>query len=208
MPATMVGSAKGRSISELTTPLPGNSSRTSTQAISVPATALTVTTINEAINVSSSAETACGLDTAFQNPSSPLSVERAATAASGMSAITLRYAMTTPRPSAAPGPRRTARRGRDRAGLAASGLPLALEDLRDLALVGIEQVVVDLRPAAELADLEQPRRVRVGLLVHQPRHHGAVALRGVDLLGGVASQVVDEGLGLPLLLRLRDRRGR
>ena len=36
--ATIVGSAKGRSISELTIPLPGNSSRTSTHAISVPKT--------------------------------------------------------------------------------------------------------------------------------------------------------------------------
>ena len=37
MPATIVGSANGRSMSALTTRLPGNSSRTSTQAISVPA---------------------------------------------------------------------------------------------------------------------------------------------------------------------------
>ena len=39
-PATIVGSANGRSISAFTTPLPGNSSRTSTHAISVPNNAL------------------------------------------------------------------------------------------------------------------------------------------------------------------------
>ena len=38
-PATIVGSANGRSISALTIRLPGNSSRTSTQATSVPITA-------------------------------------------------------------------------------------------------------------------------------------------------------------------------
>src|SRR3954453_13655105 len=99
--------------------------------------------------------------------------------------------MTTPRPRAAPpGMRRAARGpGTERALLAASGLPLVLEDLGDLALVRIEQVVVDLRPAAELVDLEQPRRVRIGLLVHEARHHGAVAMRRVDLLRGVGAQV-------------------
>jgi hypothetical protein len=42
----------------LTTPLPGNSSRTSTQAISVPKTALMTTTITDAITVSLRAATA------------------------------------------------------------------------------------------------------------------------------------------------------
>ena len=44
MLATIVGSANGRSISALTTRLPGKSSRTSTQAMSVPMTALTTAT--------------------------------------------------------------------------------------------------------------------------------------------------------------------
>ena len=44
-PATIVGSANGRSISALTSALPRNSSRTSTQAISVPITASIAATI-------------------------------------------------------------------------------------------------------------------------------------------------------------------
>ena len=89
-PATIVGSAKGRSISEFTMPLPGNSSRTSTQAISVPNSALTSTTITEAISVSRSAATACGLLMEFQNVSQPPSNDLNTTAASGISAMMLR----------------------------------------------------------------------------------------------------------------------
>ena len=74
-PATIVGSANGRSMNELTMLLPRNSSRTSTHAISVPASALITTTITEAISVSRSAATACGLLTAFQNESNA-AVER------------------------------------------------------------------------------------------------------------------------------------
>ena len=46
-PATIVGSANGRSMSALTTDLPGKSSRTRTQAMSVPMTALMTTTKSE-----------------------------------------------------------------------------------------------------------------------------------------------------------------
>ena len=49
-PATTVGSAKGRSISALMTLLPGNSSRTSTQATTVPITAPIAATAIEAID--------------------------------------------------------------------------------------------------------------------------------------------------------------
>src|SRR5215218_6557139 len=56
--ATMVGNAKGRSITELTTRFPRKSSRTSTQAINVPITALIATTINDEIRVSLIAATA------------------------------------------------------------------------------------------------------------------------------------------------------
>ena len=86
----MVGSAKGRSISELTMPLPGNSSRTSTQAIRVPKKALTRTTMTEAISVRRSAATACGLLIAFQKVSKPPSNDSNTTAASGISAMMLR----------------------------------------------------------------------------------------------------------------------
>ena len=83
--------------------LPGNSSRTSTHAISVPNSAFTSTTITDAIRVSRSAATACGLLMASQNASKPLSNDLKTTAASGISATMLRYAMAMPRPRTSPG---------------------------------------------------------------------------------------------------------
>src|SRR6188508_1044640 len=52
MPATTVGRANGRSITEFTSAFPGNLSLTRTQASAVPATTLTATTITEQIRVS------------------------------------------------------------------------------------------------------------------------------------------------------------
>ena len=71
-------------------PLPRNSSRTSTQAISVPVTALIAATTAEAISVSFSAATACSFVTAVQNASQPVLERLATTAASGISTIRLR----------------------------------------------------------------------------------------------------------------------
>ena len=71
-------------------PLPGNSSRTSTQAINVPNTPLISTTITEAISVSRSAATAWGLLIEFQKVSKPPSNDLNTTAASGISAMMLR----------------------------------------------------------------------------------------------------------------------
>ena len=79
-PATIVGSANGRSITELTMRLPRKSSRTITQAISVPITALIATMIREVITVSLIAATASGSVIAFQNALKPSSVERRTTA--------------------------------------------------------------------------------------------------------------------------------
>ena len=89
-PATIVGSANGRSISEFTTFLPGKSSRTSTQAISVPATALIAATATAAMSVTRSASSAIGFVTASQNPDQPSSVERTTSAAIGMRTRTVR----------------------------------------------------------------------------------------------------------------------
>ena len=89
-PATIVGSANGRSIRALINRLPGNSSRTRTQAISVPLNAPTTATTSETVTVSSSAATASGPDTVRQKPARPPSTERASTAASGSSTIALR----------------------------------------------------------------------------------------------------------------------
>ena len=70
-PATIVGSANGRSMSELTMPLPRNESRTSTHATSVPNTPLMSATSSDAPSVSLSAATASGAVTACQKASQP-----------------------------------------------------------------------------------------------------------------------------------------
>src|SRR5215218_321938 len=95
----------------LTARLPGNSSRTSTQAISVPAAALIAATTSETRRVNRSADTACRLDTDDQKASRPPSVERTTTAASGSTTITLSQTVTTPSASA-PDPREERRAGR------------------------------------------------------------------------------------------------
>src|SRR3954465_14037562 len=105
--------------------------------------------------------------------------------------------MATPRPRAAPSGAGLGRGRFAAAALAgASGPPLLLEELGDLALVGVEEIVVDLRPATPPADSEQRGGVRIALLVEQLLDDGPVALGGEDPLGPVAAQEVDEGLGL------------
>ena len=59
-PATIVGRAKGRSMSALMTGLPGKSSRTRTQAMSVPIRALMTTTRSDRVKVRRSAGAAPG----------------------------------------------------------------------------------------------------------------------------------------------------
>ena len=68
----MVGSAKGRSMMELTSALPRKSSRTSTQAMARPATEFTTATAKDIHSVSSSAATASGWVMAAQKPDHPL----------------------------------------------------------------------------------------------------------------------------------------
>ena len=87
-PATIVGSANGRSISALTMRLPGNSSRTSTQAISVPKIALIATTIAETTSVSLIAASASGLVTSRQKAPAPPLPDFASSAATGSSTST------------------------------------------------------------------------------------------------------------------------
>ena len=70
--------------------LPRNSSRTSTQAMVVPITALTSTTATDRPSVTLSAATPCGFVTALQKASQPPSVERHVSAASGSKTMKLR----------------------------------------------------------------------------------------------------------------------
>src|SRR5215213_5948852 len=195
-------------ISELTMPFPGNSSRTSTQAISVPNSAFTSTTITEATSVIFSEATAWSVETASQKFPTPSSRDLNSTAASGISATMLRYDIAMPRPRTSP-LTGTVLGGATAASLAGgSALPLGIEDLRDDALLRIEELVVHVTPAAELADLEQLRRLRevdAGGSRHA-LHHRPVPLAREDLLRLGREEVVDEGLCLVEVLRLVDGR--
>ena len=82
--------------------LPRNSSRTSTQAIIVPITALMTTITNEVITVSLIAATASGSEIASQKAPTPSSKERKTTAPSGISTMMLSHVRTTPRVSTSP----------------------------------------------------------------------------------------------------------
>ena len=73
MLATMVGSANGRSISALTKAFPRKSSRTNTQATSVPSTTLITATMSDTTTVMRSAARAFGAVTAFQKVTGPSS---------------------------------------------------------------------------------------------------------------------------------------
>jgi hypothetical protein len=77
-------------MTELKNPFPGKESRTSTQAIAVPVSALKAATRKETPRVSFSADKACGLVTSCQNVSSPSDRELQTSAASGTSTIRLR----------------------------------------------------------------------------------------------------------------------
>src|SRR3954470_8273930 len=75
-----------------------------------------------------------------------------------------------------------------------SALPLALENLRHDALLGVEEVRVDLVPAAELRDVEQVLRGRELVRPRGVLHDRAVALLREDLLGGRRVEEVHEAL--------------
>src|SRR5215210_2198053 len=95
----------------LTTALPRKSSRTSTQAVTVPSTAFRRATAIEVQSVSFNAATASGLDTACQNADHPPSVDANTRAAIGSATISVRYVVTKPseRAVAAPSLRRLTR---------------------------------------------------------------------------------------------------
>src|SRR5947207_1849455 len=140
-------------MSAFTRRLPGKRSRTSTQAIAVPATAFTAATISDTTNVSFSAATASLPVTAVQNASNPFWNAFDATAASGSSTTRLRYAVATPttragRParSDAAGPSR--RRRGARVASAASRDSVLLLDLRRHAAGGVEELLRHRGPAA------------------------------------------------------------
>src|SRR4051794_37477037 len=218
MPATIVGRANGRSISALMAALPRKRSRTRTHATRVPATALTAATRIEMRSVSFSAATACGAVTASTNACRPPSVDRATTAASGIRTMTLSQSVATPSASGPEPPGAAEERARRRAAAGGvrvraslgSGDSRRLLDLGDRALVRVEEVVVDLRPAAEVADREEPLRRRELRLVsvEDLPVDGPVAPVGERLLRLRRQGEVEERLGLLRVARLGDDRDR
>ena len=90
MPATIVGSANGRSISELRSLLPGNSSRTRTQAIAVPTTQLITVTISASEDRDPQRLERLRLGDASQKPASPPSNDFRTSATIGISTMMLR----------------------------------------------------------------------------------------------------------------------
>src|SRR6478735_6828177 len=198
MPTTTVGSAKGRSMSALTTPLPRKRSRASTHAVMVPRTALNADTPSEIHSVSTRADTAERPVMLSQNVPRPPSVERATRAAIGMRTMTLSHSVEMPSPSMPlpPADARRATRRAGRASLLGSGDSRVLLDGGDLALVGVEEVVVELAPAAEVLDGEQATRGRelLGVRREHVLVHGPVAPLGELLLRGLGQRVRDEGL--------------
>src|SRR2546430_9500239 len=83
-------------MTELTSDLPRKSSRTSTQAVMVPSTALIRTTTKAAPNVSLSAPRASGFETACQNACLPSRLDSQTRAAIGRTTTTIRYVEITP----------------------------------------------------------------------------------------------------------------
>src|SRR6185503_15583118 len=106
--------------------------------------------------------------------------------------------MATPRLRAAPGIGTTLGTAGGAAAVASlaglSALSLVLEDLRHDALLGVEELGVDLVPSAELRDLEQLRRRRELVGARCALHDRAVALVREDLLSLGRVQEVDEAL--------------
>src|SRR5450755_1414418 len=160
-PATIVGSANGKSMSALTNGLPQKSSRTSTHARSVPATPLTNATPSDATRLNRRLARASAANTSLQKE--PPVNARAATAASGSSTITLKKVVTMPAgrsESLRAALFRTATRSpRMMAALVTTRYPERLFDLCDLAVLRIEEFCLHGPPSAEVVDVEQ----RVGL---------------------------------------------
>jgi hypothetical protein len=90
IPATIVGRANGRSIRALTTRLPGNWSRTSTQAMTVPMPALPAATSRATRKVKRRAARAWGWVAAAQKAAQPSRLERHTTAVGGRTTTRLR----------------------------------------------------------------------------------------------------------------------
>src|SRR5262249_10064345 len=174
----------------LASALPRKSSRTSTQAVTVPSTAFRTATTTDVPIVSSSALTASGAVIADQKPSEPSFADSQMSAAIGRTTTTERNVVTMPRDRAAPAVSLGTRAGLGAATgtvLASDAADLALDTGED-ALVRIEELRLHFAPAAEtqLVDREQtgPRRELLPVGVEDALQDRAVAVVREDLLRG------------------------
>src|SRR5690348_9827500 len=202
----MVGSANGRSMTALTSDLPRNSSRTRTQAVTVPSTALRTTTTNAVPKVSFSADWASGLETICQNACSPPLCDSQRSAAIGRTTITSRYVVITPTDRAVlPRPPAAIRRAGAAAGAATALMGRASHGALDPdhpALDRVEPDAVHLPPAAEEPVLDAEGRAGVVLLaparevgpLQNRLHDRPVAVGGEDPLLLRRMGVLDERL--------------
>src|SRR5471030_41275 len=181
-PATIVGSANGKSMSALRNGLPQKLSRTSTHAISVPATAFTTDTPSDAMRLNFRLASASAAKTSFQND--PPVKARAATAASGSSTITLKNVVTIPagsNDSLRAALFRTATRSTVIvAALVATGDPKRSFYLCDLAVLRIEELRLHGLPSAQVVDVEQRVGLREADLCGHVLCYRPVAVRGED----------------------------
>src|SRR5439155_17059877 len=194
-------------MTELTIDLPRNSSRTSTQAVTVPSTPLIRTTMKAVPKVSLSAPTASGLEIACQNVSAPSRFDSQTRAAIGRTTITVRNVESTPTDRAVlPRPAARILLG----GAAVDAVTELMGGTSDRSLdsnhpsaVQVEPHPVDLPPAAEEPVVDAEGRAGVVLLaptreVRALQHRlgdRAIAVGGEDplLLGRV--HVLDKGPG-------------
>src|SRR5262245_52875469 len=196
-PATIVGSANGRSMIAFITALPRKSSRRRTHAVIVPSTALTSATTSDATSVSFSAAAAPGAVTASQKPCQPSSPDAATSAAIGSTTMIVRKVVTKPRDRAVPtlSPETRAEGARRAASLASDAADLSLDRRHD-ALVRIEEVLHHLLPPAEaeVGDGEHvgPLGELLPVGLEDALHDRPVAVVGEHLLGGWRLQEPEE----------------
>src|SRR5579884_3919574 len=167
----MVGSANGRSISAFTADLPRKESRTKTQAMRVPNTALMITTMADTPTVSSKAPSTVGIVIVCQTAPMPPRVDVQRSAARGSRTMRLRYR-------------------------AKGGHLAALLDLGHDA-VGTEELGIQLGPAAELADIEQLLGPGEVVMACDALNHRPVEGLGPDGLRPLAVQEAHELLCQP-----------
>src|SRR5215471_14497841 len=139
----------------LTSDLPRKSSRTSTQAVTVPKMVLRSVTTSATPSVSFRAATASGLETTCQNDCAPFRFDSQRSAAIGRTTTTVRYVETTPTDRAVlarpPAPTLGAARAAGAATLLMSRTSHRALDPDHPAGVGVEPDAVHLAPAAEEA---------------------------------------------------------